>query len=75
MLVKDSAGREVEIGHVSGYQDDIQIEDAWYTDESIGPEVPDDEIDFIYNEYATELYDLWYQNKVSQAEYYYEGDR
>jgi hypothetical protein len=73
MLVKDEKGREIEISVYEKYEDDIQIDDANYIDSD--DEVSEDTLDYIYSQYADAMYEVWYDNKIGEAEYYYEGDR
>jgi hypothetical protein len=71
MLVTDKQGREVEIEIYGRYEDDIEITEAQYVDESLG-EVSDETIDYILDTYSSEIYDEWFENKVCEAEYYYD---
>jgi hypothetical protein len=73
MMCRDSKHREVEI-ELGGASDDIQVTSAVYTDEQ-GGDVPDDEVEWIYENYAESIYVAWYEQKQGEAEYYYEGDR
>ena len=73
MLVKDSNGRECEISVYGRFDDDIQIDSAVYTDD--GTDVPDDQVEFLYDHYASEIYEHWFENQIGAAESYYEGDR
>ncbi len=74
MIVKDSKGREVEIGGFHGRdRDDIQIGEAAYTDD--GSDVSDDEMEHIYDAYASEIDQAWYENQMDAAEAFYEGER
>jgi hypothetical protein len=73
MKVKDKSGRQIEISVYGRYEDDIQIDEAYYTDSE--EEVSDETLDYIYSQYADAMYEEWYDNKVGEAEYYYEGDR
>lgn len=74
MIVKNKDGREIEIESVYGkYDDDIQIEEAYYVD--TGEEVSEKDIDYIMDAYSSEIYDMWFQNGIMAAEYYWEGDR
>jgi len=71
MLVKDSKGKEVEIFVYGQHDDDIQIDEAYYTNDN--SEVSDDEIEWIMDSYASDIYDEWYQNQVCAAESYYDS--
>lgn len=73
MKVKDKDGREIQISVSGRYEDDIQIDEAYYVDSE--EEVLDDVIDYIQSQYADEIYQEWYENKCGEAEYLYEGDR
>lgn len=70
MKVVDKSGREIYISVYGKYEDDIQIDEAYYVDTE--EDVPDDVIAYIYENYASEMYDQWYENKVCEAEYYYD---
>lgn len=72
--VKDSNGRDVYISVYGKYEDDIQIDEAFYDDE-VGGDVPDEEIDFIFDNYSDAIYDDWFENQVGAAEAWGEGDR
>ncbi len=74
MIVKNRLGQEIEITSIYGqYDDDIQIDACNYVDSD--NEVSDEDIEYIYENYQDSLYETWHENKVSQAEAYYEGDR
>lgn len=73
MIVKDSAGRSVEIQVSGSDMDDIMIDSADYVDSD--QEVPEEEIEYIYNAYAGEIEEEFIQNAVMKSEAYYEGDR
>lgn len=77
MIVYDKNERPIEIGHVYGrYEDDIRVDDVVYLDD--GTDVPDEVIEYLYQQYAAELYDEWYQGKVGEgdalADAYRDGD-
>ena len=65
-------GREIEL-RLHGDMDDIQVSEAYYLDGD--EDVPDDVIDMLLDKYADEVYMELYENKIGQAEDYYEGDR
>ena len=71
MLVQDSKGREVEISVYGRYDDDIQIDEAVYVDGD--EEVPEEEIEYISETYADEIYQEWTENQACAAEAYYDS--
>jgi hypothetical protein len=71
MLVQDKEGREIELSVCGKYDDDIQIDDAFYADDD--SEVADETIDWIQDQYASEIYDEWYQNRIGAAEAAYDS--
>lgn len=73
MLVKDKNGREIEITVYGRYGDDIEIDEAYYTDTD--EEVGEDVIEYIYENYADEMYEEWVDHMVGIAESRYEGER
>jgi len=73
MLVKNNDGREIEIHVYGNHSDDIQIDEAFYLDSN--DDVTDEDIEYIMDYYADDIYLQWYENKCGQAEAYYEGDR
>jgi len=66
MIVKDEAGREIEIEIYGKYEDDINIDSAIYLD--TGEYVPDSVVNYILDAYAGDIYEEWYQNQVMRAE-------
>jgi hypothetical protein len=66
MIVKDSTGREVYITVYGRYIDDIEIDEAYYMDDE--SDVPNDEIDFILDNYASEIEEAWMDRQCSMAE-------
>jgi len=66
--------RELDITEVYGqYEDDIQFTLTW---SNTGDTVEDDSIyDFVQDNYADIIYDVWFQNKVSEAEWAYDAAR
>lgn len=74
MLVRNSKNEELEITGVCGrYEDDIEITDIQYVNRD--DEVSDEDVDYVMNNYASDIYDMWYENQVGAAEYLYEGER
>lgn len=67
MVVKAKDGRAVEISTYGKHSDDIQIDSAVYVDS--GEDVPDEVVEEIYDRYSSDIYEDWYMNKVSEAEY------
>ena len=72
MIVKDKNNREVEITVSGRDHDDIEISDAIFVDNP-DEEVPDEVVDYIWDTYADDLYQEWYENMVCEAEYYYDS--
>jgi hypothetical protein len=74
---KDSKGRPVCDVEVSGYGDEAMIESAHYDDTPPGvtEEVPEDELNWMQEEFAAEVAELAFENAVGAAESYFEGDR
>lgn len=60
--------KEVYVSVYGKYDDDIQIDEAYYMD----TETPltDSEIEQVMNDYSSEIYEEWYENQVCAAEYY-----
>ena len=71
MIVKDKAGREIEISVGGSDHDDIEITDAVYCDDP-NEEVPESVIEYITDKYADNIYTEWYENQCSAAEAYYD---
>lgn len=57
----DPNGRELGL-QISGPLDDICIDDIWYEDNP-NEEVSEDVVDYIYEYYATELDELWWETR------------
>lgn len=68
--------RYVEIESISDsqYPEDIYIEKAYFVDTE--EDITDAKIldDILFHNHG-QIYNEWFQNKVDQAEYLYEGDR
>ena len=64
MKFKNQAGREIEISVFGKYADDIQIGDASFVDGSPNEEVPDSDLDFIMENHADDVYQLWYEYRA-----------
>jgi len=69
----DSKGNEVEIS-VSGFRDELEIDECYYVDESLG-EVPDEEVDYILDAFAGELDFQGMERAIMQAEDAYDAAR
>jgi hypothetical protein len=74
MIFKTETGRVVEIESVGGSQDDFYIASAYYED-TPGEAISDKDLDYLQEYYASELYEMWFERCISQAEDYAEGDR
>jgi hypothetical protein len=74
MIVNDKDGNEIEISVTGRYEDDIQIEEVYYVDESLG-EVSDKVVDYIMDNYQQEIYELWFDNQIGMSESICEGER
>ncbi len=73
----DSKGRPVCDVEVSGYGDDSYIESASYDDTPPGvtEAVPEDELNWIQDNFGDLVAELSFENAVCAAEAAYEGDR
>jgi hypothetical protein len=71
--ITDSQGREVEIRVTGRYDDDIQISDAWYVDTTAPDIVNDVELQYICDNYQTELYEMWVESKVQEIDFWERG--
>lgn len=67
MLVKDSKGRDVEIYFSGDEPDSIEVEDAFYVDDE--ESVASDEIEYIMDKYADEIYEDFCEQQITKAEY------
>lgn len=68
-------GRPIEIESVYGdCEDTIMIEKAYWLDTMKDIE-NEDILDQLTKDYYSELHSQWYEDKVCEAEYLYEGDR
>jgi hypothetical protein len=74
MQVNDKNGNEIEISVSGRYEDDIQIEEAYYVDETLG-EVSDETINYIQDNYAEDIYESWFDKQLGMSESIWEGDR
>lgn len=72
MLLLIDEGVEVEIVSVWGEYDDLQFE-AIYAD--TGEPCSDEDYDYIYEHYATELEQMLLDKQIMRAEAAFEGDR
>lgn len=66
MILTLGSGREVEVAKVSGEEDDIQIDQAFYTDTQ--DEVTDEDLEEIYTMYPEMLFEKWYEREIAAAE-------
>lgn len=67
MIVKDKAGREIEISVYGRYEDDIQIDSAQYVDGD--DEVSEETCEYIYEHYQSELYEAWFDQQCGRADF------
>ena len=74
MILKEyGTGREIDV-HVRGNDpDDVLIESGTYVD--TGADAPEDVLDELQQDYASEIVEHWVQGQVARAEAYFEGDR
>ena len=72
-MITDKNGRELIVSVSGKYQDDIQIDSLEYRDSD--EEVSEEVYDYVMDNYGDVLYELWYQDKICEAESRYEGDR
>ena len=72
MIVTDQNDREVEVTVGGRYSDDIEIEDAQYTDSL--DIVSDETIEYIQTHYQEEMAEAWFEDQIEQSDYF-EGDR
>ena len=72
-MIINFKNQEIEITNVYGkYDDDIQF-DARYVESDT--EIDDiDLLDEIMQENFDSIYELWYQQKVGESDYFYERD-
>jgi hypothetical protein len=71
MKVRDSKGNEVYVSVYGSSEDDIQIDEAYYVDDSLPFYVPEEEIDYIMQNYQDAMYEAWIDKQVSLSDYYY----
>lgn len=71
MKVFDKEGRELEVTLYGKYEDDIQIDEIYYTDSD--EEVSDSVIEYIYDKYSDKMYEEWFMDRCSDGESFYEG--
>lgn len=69
MRVTDKNGRPVEITVYGRYDDDIQIDEAYYTDAD-DQEPDDDMLAWIAETFASEIYEQWLDDCAGRAEAY-----
>ena len=70
---------EIDVTAYGQYEDDIQLEVDSVIDED-GEEVTDDDlietlVEIVSDRHADTIHESWYENKVGEAESYFEGDR
>lgn len=73
MKCKDENGKEMVVTVCGRYEDDLQIDDAYYVDSD--DRVSDETIEYVYENYADAMYEEWYEGQIGRAEAYFEGDR
>lgn len=66
-------GNKVEVESYITGEGYMQIECAYYT--ATEEDLTDDEIYQLEEKYMDHLSELYFENQVAAAEYYYEGDR
>lgn len=71
---KDQHGRALEFSVFGRYEDDIEIDEIYYLDETLG-EVDDETVDYVLNAYSTEIYEEWQENMIARAEDWNDYDR
>ena len=59
--------RKVTDIEITGESDDIQVMRAIWED--TGEELRDSELDYLADNYPETLYNLWFENQISKAEY------
>lgn len=69
MIVTLENGREVELSVCGKYEDDIQIAEANYTDAPFA-DVADKDLDYIMNNYENEIYEAWWDKRITDADFY-----
>ena len=73
MKAFDSKGKEIELSVSGWYEDDIEIDDIYYIESE--EEVPESEVEFIYERYSDSIYEAWLDKQIRTAEDSWEGDR
>lgn len=68
MILKNELGEEILVTVSGKYEDDIQIESAEFV--SRNGEVPDEDIEFLQDKFADEIYEAWMELRIAQADYY-----
>lgn len=65
--------REVELGRVFGrHHDDLELESAFWVDTN--EELDDEDFEYVCDFFAEEIYEMWYDRNVMEAEYAYDHD-
>lgn len=74
MIKAEYKGKKVIIEDVRGvYEEDIEFS-AYF--EETGEEIDDyDILSILHNDYASDIWSEWYENKISEAEDLYVGER
>lgn len=69
LYVKNKQGRAIEITIYGESYDDLQIEEAYYLDDS-EEDVTDTDIEYIMNNYGDEMYEEYINNVMCAADFY-----
>jgi hypothetical protein len=59
-------GRQVEFSVFGRYEDDLTIDDIYFTESE--DEVSQEDIDYIEKTYAQEIYENWIEDQIARAE-------
>ncbi len=73
IIVKNEAGREIEISVYGDHDDDIQISEANYVDD-LEADVSEADIEYIESHYSNELYEAWFERKIIMSDFDSIGD-
>lgn len=74
MIALDHEGRKVEITGVRGrYEDDITVDECWYVDSD--EEVSDASLEYIYDHYGAELFEMWHEHQRGLADSWMEREK
>lgn len=72
MIFTDKDGREIELEVSGRYEDDVQIDNAWYTNADDKEDVTDDTLDYIRDTQGDKLVDLWFEHQRDEADFRYD---